>query len=138
MRAIVVDAGLDGDILVDSAGTAGWHVGDPPDHRSQAEARRRGLNLSALRGRAVTAADFERFDLLLAMDHENAAALRALAADDAGRAKVHLLRAFDPAGLPGGDLEVPDPYYDGPDGFARVFDIVDAACRGLLAHLVER
>jgi protein-tyrosine phosphatase len=137
MRAIVVDAGLDAAILVDSAGTAGWHQGDPPDRRATAEARRRGIDLSPLRGRQVTREDFDRFDLLIAMDNENAAALRAIAPDEARRSKVRLLREFDPAVLDG-DLEVPDPYYDGPDGFVHVFDVVDAACRGLLSHLTDR
>jgi protein-tyrosine phosphatase len=137
MRAIVADAGLDDAILVDSAGTAGWHAGDPPDRRAAAEARNRGVDLTAQRGRQVTLEDFDRFDLVIAMDHENAAALRAFAIDESGRAKVRLLREFDPAATDG-DLEVPDPYYDGPDGFVHVYDVIDAACRGLLAHLTDR
>ena len=77
--------------------------------------------------------DFERFDLVLAMDEENAAHLRRVAPDAEAAAKVRLLREFDPAA--DGDLSVPDPYYGGADGFATVFDQVDAACRGLIDHL---
>ncbi len=135
MRRLVADADLDGSIVVDSAGTAGWHEGDPPDRRSIAEARQRGLDLSGLRGRQVRAHDFDRFDLLLAMDAENQRDLLALAPDDAARGKVRLLREFDPEALASGDVEVGDPYYGGPDGFADVYDQIERACRGLLAHL---
>ena len=75
--------------------------------------------------------DFEDYDLLLAADRENLADLRAVAPDDAARAKVRLLREFDPDARRG-DLDVPDPYYGGPDGFEEVLDLVEAACRGLL------
>jgi len=135
MRSLVAEAGLDGAVVVDSAGTAGWHVGDPPDRRAQAEARARGLDLSGLRGRQVAGHDFERFDLLLAMDNDNHLDLVALAPDADARAKVRLLREFDPAAVAAGDLEVPDPYYGGPEGFARVYDAIESACRGLLEQL---
>ena len=135
MRDLVAEAGLDGDVEVDSAGTAGWHAGDRADRRSQDEARRRGLDLSSLRGRQVTAEDFATFDLLVAMDADNRDELLALAPDEAARAKVRLLREFDPASVANRQLDVPDPYYGGADGFAHVFDIVEAACRGLLAHV---
>ncbi len=90
------------------------------------------------RARQFEAADFARLDLVLAMDAQNAADLRALAPDAAAAAKVRLLREFDPSamGRPAdGEVSVPDPYYGGPDGFTDVFDMVDAACRGLLEHL---
>ena len=135
MRHLVEAAALDGEIEVDSAGTAGWHLGDRPDRRSQDEARRRGLDLSSLRGRQVSADDFAAFDLLVAMDGDNCDDLLALAPDEAGRAKVRRLREFDPASAAHGQLDVPDPYYGGPDGFAHVFDVVEAACRGLLDHV---
>jgi protein-tyrosine phosphatase len=135
MRRLVADAGLDGEVVVDSAGTAGWHEGDPPDRRSQHEARERGLDISGLRGRQVRVADFEQFDLLLAMDAENQRDLLQLAPDAAARGKVRLLREFDGAAVAAGDIEVPDPYYGGPEGFARVYDAIESACKGLLAHL---
>jgi protein-tyrosine phosphatase len=134
MRSVLAEAGIEG-VMVDSAGTAGWHVGDAPDRRSVAEARSRGVDLTGLRGRQVSTADFERFDLLLAMDAENEADLRRLAPDEQARSKVALLRSFDPAATAAGDRDVPDPYYGGPDGFARVFDAIEAACRGLLDHV---
>jgi protein-tyrosine phosphatase len=135
MRALLDDAAIEG-VLVDSAGTAGWHVGDAPDRRSVAEARSRGVDLTGLRGRQVNAADFERFDLLIAMDGDNEADLRRLAPDEAARGKVVLLRSFDPAAVAAGELDVPDPYYGGPDGFALVFDAIGAACQGLLDRVV--
>ena len=82
--------------------------------------------------RQVTAEDFDRFDLLVAMDRENERDLRARAPGDEARAKVRLLREFDPEAVAAGDLDVPDPYYGGPGGFDQVLDLVEAACRGLL------
>ena len=137
LRRLVADAGLDGAVIADSAGTAGWHEGDPPDRRSQHEAASRGIDISGLRGRQVAAHDFEQFDLLLAMDADNQRELLALAPDTAARGKVRLLREFDPDAVAAGDLEIGDPYYSGPDGFALVYDQIEAACRGLLAHLTR-
>jgi protein-tyrosine phosphatase len=132
MRMRVREAGLADRVAIESAGTGAWHVGHPPDGRARAEAAARGVAMEGT-ARQFTAADFERLDLVLAMDAQNAADLRALAPDDAARAKVRLLREFDPAA--DGALDVPDPYFGGPDGFAEVFEMVDAACRGLLDHL---
>jgi protein-tyrosine phosphatase len=92
----------------------------------------RGIVLEGA-ARQVRPSDFEDYDLLLAADRENLADLRAVAPDDEARAKVRLLRSFDPASR--GDLDVPDPYYGGPDGFEEVLDLVEAACRGLLDAL---
>jgi protein-tyrosine phosphatase len=147
MRALVRQAGLEGRIVLDSAGTGGWHVGDPPDARAAAAARRRGIVLEGA-ARQVRHEDFEEFDLILAMDRANLRELRRLAPDERARARVRLLREFDPAAdvnldVPGdpstagdlgtqGDLDVPDPYYGGPDGFDRVLDLVQAACASLL------
>jgi protein-tyrosine phosphatase len=137
MAKLLAEHGLEHAIELDSAGTGAWHVGDVPDERATAAAARRGL---AMRGRArqVTSADFDRFDLLLAMDGENLRALRRLAPHADGRAKVRLLREFDPAGSGSASLDVPDPYYGGEDGFDRVLDLVEAACTGLLAELRAR
>jgi protein-tyrosine phosphatase len=131
MRALLRAGGLEGRIEVDSAGIGSWHAGDPPDARATAAALARDIELDGA-AREVTSGDFERFDLLLAMDRDNERELRARAPDDAARAKVRLLREFDPAAVAAGDLEVPDPYYGGPHGFERVLDLVTAACRGLL------
>jgi protein-tyrosine phosphatase len=131
MRALLREEGLDGQIELDSAGTGNWHAGDPPDARATAAARARGIELEGA-ARQVTAADFEDFDLLLAMDRENERELLARAPDEEARAKVRLLREFDPASVAAGDLDVPDPYYCGAQGFEQVLDLVTAACRGLL------
>src|SRR5919198_6401857 len=127
MRALLREEGLDGQIELDSAGTGGWHAGDPPDPRAVAAAHGRGIALDGT-ARQVTAEDFERFDLLLAMDRENERELLVRAPDAAARAKVHLLREFDPAAVAAGDLDVPDPYFGGARGFEHVLDLVQAAC----------
>jgi protein-tyrosine phosphatase len=134
MRDLLAREGLDGEIEVDSAGTGAWHLGDPPDGRSTAAAKARGIVMGGA-ARQVTEADFADFDLLLAADEQNRAALRAAAPDGAAAEKVRLLREFDPASVAAGDLEVPDPYYGGADGFDHVLDLVGAACEGLLADL---
>jgi protein-tyrosine phosphatase len=134
MKRLVAEADLQDSIELDSAGTGGWHVGEPPDPRATDAARRRGIELAG-HARQVRAEDFERFDLLLAMDRTNERALtRALAPDEPARAKIRLLREFDPASADGDDLDVPDPYYEGPHGFDVVLDQVQAACAGLLEH----
>jgi protein-tyrosine phosphatase len=132
MRHLVREAGLDGDIAVDSAGTGAWHVGEERDRRSRAVAKKRGMPITGP-ARQFERGDFDRFDLVLALDEENARDLRRLAPTDEARAKIRLLREFDASAAPG--AEVPDPYYGGPDGFELVFDICLAACRGLLENL---
>lgn len=129
MRAKLAAAGLD--VALDSAGTHGYHVGEAPDERSVAHARRRGYDLSALRARQLTAADFDRFDLVLAMDEDNLATAARLC-PPARRARLQLLMDYAPGA---GTRNVPDPYYGGGDGFERVLDLVEAACEGLLAAL---
>jgi protein-tyrosine phosphatase len=116
---------------VDSAGTAEYHVGEPPDPRMQAAAARRGYELKALRARVLEPRDFERFDLILAMDRENLAVLHRRAPEQA-RERVRLFLEFSPDAEP---REVPDPYYGGPNGFEEVLDLVETAARGLLGYL---
>ncbi len=132
MRHLVAEAGLEGRIEIDSAGTGDWHIGAPPDTRSAAAAKRRGITLGG-RARQFTPKDFERFDHVLAMDDKNHADLLAMA-PAAARAKVRLLRSFDPASPAG--ASVPDPYYT-TDGFDEVVDLCLVACGHLLAHLRE-
>jgi protein-tyrosine phosphatase len=132
MRHLVRQANLDHAIEIDSAGTGAWHVGETRDRRSQAVGARRGMPLSGL-ARQFRRSDFARFDYVLALDRENLADLVRLAPDAPARAKLHLLREFDPASPP--DSDVPDPYYGDVDGFERVFEICEAACRGLLDHV---
>ena len=140
MRALVEREGLEGAIQLESAGTGAWHVGSPPDQRATETARARGIALGGT-ARQVRLEDFFDFDLLLAMDRENMRELRQQAPGEAERAKVRLLREFDPASEAGQadgsgeDLDVPDPYYGGADGFEDVFDLVQAACEGLLEQI---
>jgi protein-tyrosine phosphatase len=134
MADLIERAGLADRITVDSAGTGGWHVGAAPDERARAAAAARGIALTS-RARKIAVADFDSADLILAMDAQNAEDLRDAAPDDAARAKVRLLRSFDPASVAAGDLDVPDPYYGDGDGFALVLDQVQAACGGLLAEI---
>jgi protein-tyrosine phosphatase len=134
MRSLMRDAGLEDRIELDSAGTGGWHVGSPPDERATATAAARGIALEGS-ARRVRAEDFDYFDLILAMDRSNLDDLRELAPGPHERAKVRLLREFDPASAGTDDLDVPDPYYGTGDGFANVLELVQAACAGLLAQL---
>jgi protein-tyrosine phosphatase len=136
MRALVSEAGMEDRVQLESAGTGAWHVGSPPDRRASAAARARGVELQG-HARQVRAEDFENFDLLLAMDGENARELRRQAPGDEERAKVRLLREFDPVSAGAGDLDVPDPYYGAAGGFDEVFELVHAACAGLLEQIVR-
>jgi protein-tyrosine phosphatase len=133
MRHVLREAGLEEAVVVDSAGTGDWHVGHPPDRRATTAASARGITLDGA-ARQVTTEDFETFDLLLCADRDNLEALRALA--PAGTEdKLRLLREFDSNSAGAPDLDVPDPYYGGVDGFGHVLDLVEASCRGLLTEL---
>jgi protein-tyrosine phosphatase len=134
MRTLVNEAGMESRIQLESAGTGAWHVGSPPDRRAREAASARGVELEG-HARQVRAEDFEDFDLLLAMDGENARELRRQARGDEERAKVRLLREFDPASAGAADLDVPDPYYGAAGGFDEVFELVHAACAGLLEQI---
>jgi len=133
MRHLVGQAGLQSRILVDSAGTHGYHLGEPPDPRAQAAADRRGYDLSALRAREVKTADFEAFDLILAMDFNNLDRLQTIC-PSIHEAKLGMLMGYarefkTPI--------VPDPYYRGSADFDRVLDYVEDACKGLMEVLIQ-
>ena len=134
MQHLIDARGLEGRVLVESAGTGAWHVGAPPDRRSQETARRRGFRLPGVAEHFDTSY-FERFDLILAMDQSNLENMQKLARTDAERAKLELFRAFDPEAAP--HAEVPDPYYGGPDGFEHVFDLCERTCEALLDYLLS-
>lgn len=131
-RRLLDHAGLAGQVSVDSAGTHSYHIGAPPDTRSQATARGRGVDLRSLRARQVTVDDFAEFDYVLAMDRDNLDHLRTLCRDAQLRQRIRLFMEFAPD-LP--EREVPDPYYGGPSGFERVMDLIEAAAQGLLVQL---
>lgn len=118
-------------VHVDSAGTHGYHAGSAPDPRAQAATARRGFHIGHLQARQVVPQDFDRFDLLLAMDSDNFDFLAAMAPGEA-ESKLRRLLDFAPsAGL----NDVPDPYYGGDTGFERVLDLVELAVEGLLPEL---
>jgi protein-tyrosine phosphatase len=121
-------------IEIDSAGTHDYHVGEPPDERSIAAARRRGIDMSALRARMVSASDFDDFDLILAMDEQNLRELRRRAPAHRHE-RIRLLMEFAPQASM---RAVPDPYYGGPQGFEQVLDLLEEAAEGLLKELLSR
>ena len=134
IRAEIDLAGLTGRVIVESAGTGDWHLGDRMDRRAAAELRRRGYDGSAHRARQIGPDWIGRFDLLIAMDASNRRDLERMAAgrpDVAGR--IRLFRSFDPSAPAG--AEVPDPYGGGPGEFAAVFDLTLAAARGLVGQI---
>lgn len=133
-RHMVQQAGVEEQFEIDSAGTHDYHIGKAPDARAQEAARGRGYELSGLRGRQVGKADFERFDLVLAMDRDNLQnLLRICPAEHRHKVKLFLeySRNFD-------EREVPDPYYGGAQGFEYVLDMVEDAARGLLEATIRR
>jgi len=131
MRRLVSDSGLEGDVHVDSAGTAAYHAGEGPDPRSVAVAVDRGGITLEGRARRVVPSDFESFDWIFAMDTSNLRDLEHQRRHRGGKARLTLLRAFDPD-APGKDAEVPDPYYGGPDGFDLIYDQIERSCRSFL------
>ncbi|MGH8618530.1 MAG: low molecular weight protein-tyrosine-phosphatase [Burkholderiales bacterium] len=132
-RRVITEAAATGRIDCDSAGTHGYHVGEPPDARAQTHAAQRGYDLSGLRARKVEVADFTRFDLVLAMDRTNLALLRELCPPRQHR-RVALYGDFS-VRYPGQD--VPDPYYGGARGFEQVLDMIEETSQRLLQRLTE-
>jgi protein-tyrosine phosphatase len=121
-------------VQIDSAGTHDYHVGEPPDRRAIAAARRRGIDLSELRARTVSVEDFTYYDLILAMDEENLRALQRQAPAEA-RSRIRLMMEFAPNAV---TRAVPDPYYGGAQGFEQVLDLLEEAAEGLLQELLRR
>ena len=134
-RKMVQEEGLTERIWIDSAGTHAYHIGEPPDSRSQQTALRRGIDMGDLRARKVQRGDFSDYHYILAMDQDNLSNLRTLAAQSTAAARVELFLDYADDWS---EQEVPDPYYGGAQGFERVFDMVEAASRGLLDALRAR
>ena len=132
-RHLARERGVEDRFEIDSAGTSGYHAGSPPDARSVATARTRGIEVTGY-SRRLSTQDLESFDYLIAMDEENRDNIARLQARAGGAARVHLLREWDPQRDEPG---VPDPYYGGARGFERVQDIVERSCAALLEHLLE-
>ena len=129
-RHLLDRASLAGQVLVDSAGTHAYHVGEPPDRRASAAAERRGISLAGIAARRVHDQDFEAFDLVLAMDRDNLGMLVQQSAPEHHH-KIRLFMEFAQSSV----QEVPDPYYGGATGFEHVLDLVEDASRGLLETL---
>jgi len=125
------EAGLDGKYSVDSAGTAAYHVGQPPDRRMRRTAESHGVINNGI-ARQFRKSDFDEFDWILAMDRNNRRDLLDLAGSPENQAKVRLMREFDPEQ---GDPDVPDPYYGGEEGFETTYGIVERSVGGLLEAL---
>ncbi len=130
-RKLLAERAPDLNVQVDSAGTHDYHAGEPPDPRAVRAAERRGVDLTRLRARQVTGRDFERFELVLAMDRQNHEMLRGFSPPEY-HDRIRLYLEFAPQT---GRLEVPDPYYGGSTGFEYVLDLVEEAGVGLLEHL---
>jgi protein-tyrosine phosphatase len=131
VRRHMQTASLESGVEVDSAGTHAYHVGEPPDPRAREAAARRGYDIAALRGRRVAGEDFSRFDLILAMDHDNLELLQERCPPE----EASKLRLFTDFSHRWRGKPVPDPYYGGPDGFERVLDMIEDAATGLVAHV---
>jgi len=129
----LADAGMAGRVFVDSAGTHAYHTGEAPDPRTQTAARVRGYDLSALRARRIEREDFARFDLVLAMDHDNRAFLARHCPPSVGHKLKLVMEYARSHTLP----EVPDPYYGGPQDFETVLDLLEDATGGLLKAICE-
>ncbi len=130
-RREILKAGLQDKVMIDSAGTHSYHIGEPPDTRAQSAIRRRGADISGLRGRQVADADFEKFDYILAMDEGNLSILRRNAPAHAHE-KIRLLLSYSRK-YP--DQEVPDPYYGGLRGFDENLDMIEDAVAGLICDI---
>lgn len=133
-RHLLRQGGLEHRIKTDSAGTHAYHVDEAPDPRAQMTLRRRGIDISDLRGRKVTPADLEVFDYVLAMDRENLENLRAICPPGAA-GRIRLFMEYAPDRVAD---EVPDPYFGGAAGFDRVFQMIEGAASGLLADIRAR
>ncbi len=131
-RQLVEEEGLDGRIHIDSAGTGDWHVGEIPDPRAAAVARKNGVELKSI-ARTIESGDLDHFDYVLAMDRENLDDIQALERAHGGDASIHLFRDFDPDA--GDEREVPDPYFGGPAGFDRVYEMIHRTASNLLDQL---
>lgn len=131
-RQLVEEQGLSGKYQLDSAGTSAYHVGEAPDRRMRQVAAEHGFNYTG-RARQFWREDLEKFDLILVMDQNNRRILESMVQDSSRANKIHMMRDFDSQG--GADLDVPDPYYGGLEGFEITFQIVKRSCEGLLEAL---
>ena len=137
LRSRLAAAGLDGRVAVDSAGTHGYHIDEPPDSRAIRMAARRGYDLQHQRARKIGPADYQGFDMILAMDRGHLSALRRLC-PPAYEPRLRLFLDAAPAGAGCRGLDVPDPYYGGPQDFELMLDMIETGVEGLMAELLDR
>lgn len=133
-RSLVAGRSLQDRIEADSAGIGGWHVGEPPDPRTQQTAAARGVDLSAQRARQVRADDFMLFDFIVAMDRGHAQSL----SEQCPPSEAHRISLFLERVPGAGTLDVPDPYYGGDDGFERVMDMIETGAAALLDEIAAK
>jgi len=122
-------------VVVDSAGTGNWHVGEQPDQRAIQIARKFGVDISTLRGRQFSEDDFEAFDKIFVMDKDNYKDVLSIAKNEKHKSKVNLLLNAD---QPDSNRSVPDPYYGGEEGFIKVFNMIDKACEAIIAEVMKQ
>jgi protein-tyrosine phosphatase len=135
-RQLVEDKGYGDQFEIDSAGTAAYHIGSPPDDRAVRAAHERGIDLSTLRARQISRPDLSHFDYILAMDHDNLKNLRSFAEKHHPEARPKIKRLLEYSNTR--QQEVPDPYYGGNDGFTKVLDMLAEAGDGLLQHIIDQ
>ncbi len=133
-EALVTKENCQNLVHIESAGTGNWHVGKPPDKRMQATARKNGVVLNSL-ARQFQSDDFDRFDIVIAMDQSNLMDLSALCSPSTAKKKLRLFRSFDPEHISTQPLDVPDPYYGGDEGFDNVFNIVNRTSPKILEFI---
>jgi protein-tyrosine phosphatase len=131
-RTVVEQAGLTDAVVIDSCGTGGWHIGNPPDPRMCKHAKERGYDLSKLKARKFQIQDFSNFDYILAMDDDNYSDIKRLEPSNSSALVQLMGEYYDHSGSP---LAIPDPYYGGTDGFETVLDMLEVACKRLLEKI---
>lgn len=134
-RKLVEESGLQEKVIIDSAGTSAYHIGESPDSRSQAEALRHGYDLSPIRSRQIIADDFDTFDVIIAMDKSNLEHLKLIKSKGYEEKLKLFLYDFAPHLQ---RFDVPDPYYGGPRGFTEVVELIEQASQGLLDYIEKR
>ena len=133
-RSKATAAGIIEQLLIDSCGTGGYHSGESPDPRAQQAGKLQGYDLSSIKARKVVMSDFEKFDVILAMDKQNYSNLIAMS----DRQYHHKIKLFLDYAEGCAEKEVPDPYYGGDDGFGHVIDLIEQASKGLIADIINK